>query len=157
MYHVVVPVKIGSEGLKSHLKNQISVHLRSVFQRLELIESEVRQPSESGERSPESVLSVLGQLERRLSQVESRFSSRQRDPVTVSSATTGPTAAAAAAAEGAMGLDEITREVGVYGKVLQVLSSEMNKLTEITQKFNDNRQQQMSHIESLQRRVSIVT
>lgn len=131
--------------------------MRSIFQRLQLVESEIRPSSEAGERHPESVMALLDQLERRLSEAESRFSSRQRGEQSRGvglPAASGMAAAAAAAAPGLMGLDEIARELDVYEKVMQVLSGETSKLQESVNKAGEDQQQHRSKLDSLQLKVS---
>jgi len=102
-------------------------------------------------------MALLDQLERRLSEAESRFSSRQRGEQSRGvglPAASGMAAAAAAAAPGLMGLDEIARELDVYEKVMQVLSGETSKLQESVNKAGEDQQQHRSKLDSLQLKVS---
>lgn len=141
--------QVGDEGLQSHVRDQLSTHLQSVHQRLEMLESQLV----VGEPRHESVVAQIDRLERQLLDLQSSSPRRHRTPGDVLPADTTSGAAAAAAVDAA-GLDEITTELDVIEKVLQVLSMEANKMLEQMKTSENTQQQHNSMLDSLHARAS---
>lgn len=140
--------QIGSEGLQSHVRHQLSVHLQSVFRRLETIESGLLSRS-SDEPHRRSATTWLDQLEQRLSELESTFASGRRDQHRVAA----EAAAAAAGSARAMHTDELENEFQVYERVLQVLTNETTRIQQQMTKSAETQQQWKSTQDSLQQKV----
>jgi len=99
----------------------------------------------------------MDQLERHLTELQSRFSSSRRDKHSQTAAlpaTSSAAAAAVAAVADVTGFAEIATELDIYERVLQVLSGETNKLLELVKKSSDNEQQHRSKLDTLQNRVN---
>jgi len=144
-HSVYVLRQVGEEGFQSHVRGQLSIHLQSVCQRLQFLESqlEVCRTQQLPPRAEYSVMAKMERLERQLMELQSTMS-------TASAASDVPPSAAST------GLDEIASDLSVYEKVLQVLSAETNKLLDQMKTSEDYRQQHKTMMDSLHSRVNDV-
>ena len=141
--------QIGDEGLQSHVRDQLSVHLQSVHQRLAMLESQLV----VAEPRRESIVAQMDRLERQLLDLHASGPHHHRTPGDVLPA--GTTSGAATAVDAA-GLDEVTTELDVVEKVLHVLSMEANKMLDQMKTAENTQQQHNSMLDSLHARVSRV-